>query len=196
MKQCRLNVLLVDYVCNYVYRLNRAIDRRQWNDIDGIKEQALNDVLPVYDQISDKVSDQVAAMTLIMDYVRTIELLHHAAMRAESCPGAIRLSKSTSGPVYRYDPADDPEGRTAKQSHIYPTPYCYYDYSRRIFSHQRKGGGKPPVNDTATPDQIANIFRTTGSALLRQLGGCIDELRTHLSSNGFSNEDLAQVLAH
>jgi hypothetical protein len=180
---------LVALVETYIGRINRAIDHGGAADVDAIKEEALNSVLPIFDQIPDRVVDQVAAMTLMMDYIRTIELLHHVSVRAEGRHECLRLSRSTSGPAYRNDkPTDRAKART-------PTPYCFYAEHRKVFGHQPKGLVEAPGDATATPEQIANVFRTHGGALSRQIHHGIEMLRDRLSALGLGDEDLGQVFS-
>lgn len=180
---------LVALVEQYVRRVNAAIDGGAVAEIDAIKAEALNSALTLYDQVPDRVVDQVAAVTLVMDYIRTIELLHHLSVRAEGRNECLRLSRSTSGPAYRNDkPSDRAKDRT-------PTPYCFYAEHRKVFGHQRKGRVEAPDNAAASPDQIANVFRTHGGALSRQIHHGMEMLRERLADLGFEAGNLGQIFS-
>jgi hypothetical protein len=171
-------VLTTAHLSEFVVTVAKAAQRGNAAVIIATKAVAVERANVWYDELSDKPSELAVGLGLLVEYIRSIEMVVHLLLSAGGQRGpagsggsidVARLSLATGGPVTR----------------TLQTPYCAFAPLKQPY-----GGRRLPGGETAFPEEIANIFRTTVVAMAQQQATTIFELRQHIEDEGFSLDEL------
>jgi hypothetical protein len=210
---------LVDDVDQFACDSNQAVSMGQPEAISELKRVTIERALAYYDELGAgrRPVDITAALAVLVDFVRGIEMLAHAVLAGSDSQYIVRLSTATGGPRYRNDPPrrarhtssraarslrqvhadeDDEDSQSESTNGRIPlarqsTPYCAYTPARMMFPHVSPSHAA----EGATSAQIANIWRTTAVSVENLLERSIADLRARLDDLGYGLDSLQDVFA-
>ncbi len=173
-------VRLVDFLAAYFNHFLGALAGASITPV-GVaraKEAALAITMTAYDQLPASDSEVALGLALILEYVRSVEVVAHQFLLAGNGPRAVRIHAGCNaigavGPSIGHCP--------------FAMGAPVYNVLTRTLPHSKSG--------VALPDEIAAIFRVRPAQMAPHLREAMDHLRFLLQEAGFELRDACAFLS-